>query len=40
MGTVQWVGFVLVWLALALFTADALAHRKSQLRLTAQAAAI
>jgi len=40
MGLVQWIGFVLVWVALVLFTADALRHRQTQLRLTAEAAAI
>ena len=40
MSPVQWVGFVLVWVALVLFTADALRHRQSQLRLTAEAAAL
>ena len=40
MSPVQWAGFALVWMALALFTADALRHRQSQLRLTAEAAAV
>jgi chloramphenicol-sensitive protein RarD len=40
MSPVKWIGFALVWLALALFTADALRHRHAQLRLTAEAAAV
>ena len=39
LSAVKWAGFALVWVALALFTADALRHRQSQLRLTAKAAA-
>jgi len=35
----RWVGFVLVWGALALFTYEATAHRRRQLRLTALASA-
>lgn len=35
----RWAGFVLVWLALALFTAEAWRHRKRQLRLMAEASA-
>ncbi len=34
------LGFVLVWAALALFTYEALAHRRRQLRLTAEASAV
>jgi chloramphenicol-sensitive protein RarD len=33
----RWVGFVLVWVALAIFTYEANAHRRRQLRLTALA---
>jgi chloramphenicol-sensitive protein RarD len=33
----RWVGFVLVWVALALFTVEATTHRQRQLRLTALA---
>jgi len=33
-------GFVLVWLALAIFTSEALQHRRRQLRLTAEACAV
>ena len=40
MTTVKWVGFGLVWLALALFTAEALRGRQQQLRLAAEAAAV
>ena len=35
----RWVGFGLVWLALAVFTVEALNHRRRQLRLVAQASA-
>jgi chloramphenicol-sensitive protein RarD len=37
---VKWIGFALVWLALALFTADALRHRQTQLRLVAESCAV
>jgi chloramphenicol-sensitive protein RarD len=40
MPVMRWVGFALVWLALALFTFEAIAHRRRQLRLTAEASAI
>nr|WP_281385951.1 EamA family transporter RarD [Nocardioides luti] len=33
----RWVGFVLVWIALAMFTAEAVNHRRRQLRLTVAA---
>jgi chloramphenicol-sensitive protein RarD len=33
----RWVGFVLVWIALAVFTAEAVNHRRLQLRLTVEA---
>ncbi|HEU5037453.1 MAG TPA: EamA family transporter RarD [Nocardioides sp.] len=33
----RWVGFVLVWIALAIFTAEAINHRRRQLRLTVEA---
>ena len=36
----RWIGFVLVWLALAVFTFEATRHRHRQLRLSAEAAAI
>ncbi len=36
MPTGRWVGFVLVWAALALFTYEALRHRRRQLRLAAE----
>ena len=35
----RWVGFGLVWLALALFTVEAINHRRRQLRLVAHASA-
>ncbi len=37
MTTVRWVGFTLVWLALAVFTVEALRHRHRQLALAATA---
>ncbi len=40
MPAMRWVGFTLVWLALAMFTYEAVAHRRRQLRLTAEAAAL
>ncbi|GAB2872436.1 EamA family transporter RarD [Nocardioides pacificus] len=36
----RWVGFGLVWLALVVFTIEAINHRRRQLRLTAEASAI
>jgi len=36
----RWIGFVLVWVALAVFTVDAARHRRRQLRLAAEASAI
>ncbi len=36
----RWVGFGLVWLALAVFTVEAVNHRRRQLRLTVKASAI
>ena len=35
----RWVGFALVWLALVVFTVEALHHRRRQLRLVAEASA-
>ena len=35
----RWIGFVLVWLALVVFTVEAYRHRRRQLRLVAQASA-
>lgn len=35
----RWVGFVLVWIALAIFTVEAINHRRRQLRLTVEASA-
>jgi chloramphenicol-sensitive protein RarD len=39
MPTGRWVGFVLVWMALALFTTEAWRHRRRQLRLVAETSA-
>lgn len=36
----RWIGFVLVWVALVLFTVEAVNHRRRQLRLAAEAAAL
>ena len=36
----RWTGFVLVWIALVVFTWEAVRHRRRQLRLTAEATAI
>jgi chloramphenicol-sensitive protein RarD len=33
----RWIGFALVWLALVLFTLEAINHRRRQLRLVAHA---
>jgi chloramphenicol-sensitive protein RarD len=35
----RWIGFAMVWVALALFTVEALNHRRRQLRLVAHASA-
>ena len=40
MTPVKWVGFTLVWLALAIFTVEALRHRHRQLQLVAEASAV
>ncbi len=40
MPVMRWVGFGLVWIALVMFTYEAITHRRRQLRLTAQASAI
>lgn len=40
MTPVKWAGFGLVWVALAMFTSEALRHRSRQLRLTAEASAL
>jgi chloramphenicol-sensitive protein RarD len=40
MSPVMWIGFALVWLALALFTGEALRGRQQQMRLAAEAAAV
>ncbi len=36
----RWIGFVLVWIALAVFTYEAATHRRRQLRLAAEAVAL
>jgi chloramphenicol-sensitive protein RarD len=36
----RWAGFALVWIALVLFTAEAISHRRRQLRLVAEASAL
>ena len=36
----RWIGFGLVWLALVVFTVEALNHRRHQLRLVAHASAV
>lgn len=40
MPTMRWVGFGLVWVALAIFTIEAVNHRRRQLRLSAEAVAL
>jgi chloramphenicol-sensitive protein RarD len=40
MPAVRWVGFVLVWVALAIFTADSLHHRRRTPRSTAEVAPV
>jgi chloramphenicol-sensitive protein RarD len=40
MPTGRWIGFALVWAALALFTVDSLRHRRRTLRLTAEVATV
>ncbi len=40
MPTMRWVGFGLVWVALVIFTVEAVNHRRRQLRLSAEAAAL
>ena len=40
MTAVMWVGFTLVWVALAIFTVEALRHRHRQLHLVAEASAV
>ena len=40
MTPVKWVGFGLVWVALVVFTVEALRHRRRQLRLAARPAAL
>ena len=40
MSTGRWIGFALVWVALAIFTVESIRHRRRQLRLTAEAVAV
>jgi chloramphenicol-sensitive protein RarD len=40
MTTMRWLGFGLVWIALVVFTVDALRHRQMALRLSAEASAV
>jgi chloramphenicol-sensitive protein RarD len=40
MTLMRWVGFALVWVALVIFTVEALRHRRRQLRLAAEAVAV
>ena len=40
MSTGRWIGFALVWLALAIFTVESLRHRRRQWRLSAEALAV
>ncbi|MFS3127178.1 EamA family transporter RarD [Nocardioides sp. Bht2] len=40
MPAARWFGFTLVWASLAVFTAEAIAHRRRQLRLVVEASAI
>ncbi len=40
MTPVKWFGFSLVWLALVIFTSEALRHRSRQLRAAAEASAV
>jgi chloramphenicol-sensitive protein RarD len=36
----RWIGFTLVWIALMVFTVDAVHHRRRQLKLSAEAVAL
>ncbi len=36
----RWIGFAMVWVALSVFTVEAIRHRHRQLRLTAEACAV
>jgi chloramphenicol-sensitive protein RarD len=40
MSTGRWIGFALVWVALAIFTVESLRHRRRSLRLAAEAVAV
>ena len=40
MSTGRWIGFALVWVALAIFTFESIRHRRQQLRVAAEAVAV
>ena len=40
MSTGRWIGFALVWVALAIFTFESIRHRRRQLRVAAEAVAV
>ena len=40
MTPVKWIGFSMVWLALAIFTGETLRHRRTQMRMVAEASAV
>jgi len=40
MSTGRWIGFALVWVALAIFTFESIRHRRRQLRMAAEAVAV
>jgi chloramphenicol-sensitive protein RarD len=40
MPTMRWIGFMLVWVALVIFTTEAIGHRRRQLRMAAEASAL
>jgi chloramphenicol-sensitive protein RarD len=40
MPAMRWVGFILIWLALALLTVELVTHRRRQLRLTTESLAV
>ena len=40
MSTGRWIGFALVWVALAIFTFESIRHRRQQLRLATEAVAV
>jgi chloramphenicol-sensitive protein RarD len=40
MSTGRWIGFALVWVALAIFTVESVRHRRRQLRLATETVAV